>query len=124
MYRNVVDKVLIKEEKIKSEIEFKENNEDIPIDDNRIVRNKNINNNIFRKSSIISYGNPKQVKFKSESSKGVIDLNNLPKSSKGVLELNNSAKKSTGSKEFKIGTFEKKSQMDFSNSFGSVKKNK
>jgi hypothetical protein len=70
------------------------------------VRNKNLDKNYKRKSVAFSSsaGNPINVKFKYESSKGVIDLSK------------------TAKKEFKFSTSEKKSQMGLSNWFGSNKK--
>jgi hypothetical protein len=100
---------LKKDDKPKTELELKEIEEDNTGEEFKNLQNKKINNNSNNKNPPLKSPSFKQqVKFKSESSKGVVDLSN-------------SAKKP---REFNLSTSVKKKEINSTNSSGKVKKNK
>lgn len=78
IYRNVVDKVLSREEKARIDNEIKELEDENKDDDNKNSNRKgNVNPSVK--------SNKNHVKFKSESSKGVVEIN--PNNKKVIREF-------------------------------------
>ena len=106
-FRNVVDKVLIKEDKQKLELENSEKEEDNTEEENKDVHKKNLNSG-GKNPPTKSPAMKNSVKFKSESSKGVVDLSNVKKQPREFNNKSTSVKKNGLSSTNSNGTVNKK----------------
>lgn len=84
-----------KDDKVKTELELKEIEEDNIAEDNKSIHNKKINNNSAGKNPMKSPAVKQKVKFKSESSKGVVDLSYTAKKPR-EFNISTSVKKNGG----------------------------